>query len=287
MNINERIQEEVKRLGSQSAVANKCRISNAALSQYISGKYGADVQELENKIVIGLNVRYDGWQVAETRDLKKFHMVYKTAKLNSVFVGVSEKAGSGKSASINTYEQHHDSVFVVRCREWTGRMFLDEVVRMLGLELPKGYVTMDTKLTRICNFFKERRQSKPQLIIDEADKLRPSALRTLIPLYNECEGLLSVVITGTDNLQKEIKNGVKYARKGYDEIDSRFGRRYIKATGAVRSDVTAICQANGLTDLDKIGKIWEACPKVRKEIEGRDVQVVEDIRLLKNLILFG
>ncbi|MGL6082534.1 MAG: ATP-binding protein, partial [Gammaproteobacteria bacterium] len=68
---------------------------------------------------------------------------------------------------------------MVKAREWGGRIFVDEVMRVLGLKKPNGYVTMDTKIMFICGFFKERRDKKCKLIIDETDKLRPSALRTL------------------------------------------------------------------------------------------------------------
>lgn len=285
--ITNRIKQEVDKLGSQSAVANRCGISKAALSTYLSGKYGADVHDIENRIMLGLGIVEHDWNIAITRDIQMLHNAYTIAKDRSIFLAVSDKAGVSKSASIDSYETGKKDVYVVRCREWTGRMFLDELVRILGIELPKGYVTMDTKITRICSFFKERRGLKCQLLIDEADKLRPSALRTLIPIYNECKRMLSVVIAGTDNLEKEIKNGVRYARKGYDELDSRFGRRYLKVMGNTRSDVAKICKANGITEDERIEKIWKNCPKIRKKIETQDVEVVKDLRLLENLILFA
>lgn len=285
--IVQQIQENINQLGSQSKVAQKCGISPTALSQYLSGQYGADVKSLENKIIASLGIETTSWQIALTRDLRKFHTLYARAKDNSAFVGVSEKAGCGKSASIASYEKGKPDVYVLRAREWTGRMFLDELVRILGVSLPGGYVTIDTKINKICAFFKDRRHQKCQLLIDEADKLRHSALRTLIPIYNECEGFLSVVICGTENLEKEIKSGVRFSRKGYDEIDSRFGRRYLKAAGCAKDDVTAICKANGINDPEKADRIWQACPKAYKTINQQSVEMAEDIRLLKNLILFG
>lgn len=278
------VKKEIEKLGSAEAVSRKVGISGTALSQWLNGKYGADEESLNHKIASALGYTVELWKIAETRDVKMLHFTLQNMKNRSLFVGISEKAGSGKTASIVAYAKDRKDVFLVKAREWSGRMFLDEVMRVLGLEIPKGYVTIDTKITLICGFFKERRDKRCQLIIDEADKLRPSALRTLIPMYNECEDILSVVICGTENLKKEIKRGVDYQRKGYDELDSRFGRHYLGMTGATRSDVKAICEANGLNTTEKIQAVWGECPKVRKNIDNKDIEVVVDMRLLKRLV---
>ncbi|MEQ1733658.1 MAG: ATP-binding protein [Bacteroidia bacterium] len=279
------VKSEIEKLGSASAVARKCKISDTAMSQYLNGKYGADVEQLENTIRAALNYTApSSWNIAMTRDMQIVHNTLAMSKAESMFVGISEKAGAGKSTGINSYMVGKPNVYLIRCREWTGRMFLDEVMRVLGIDIPKGYVTIDTKISMLCKYFTDRSAKKCQLLIDEADKLRPTALRILIPLYNECEDVLSVVISGTENLKKEIKRGVDYSRKGYDEIDSRFGRFYHSMNGADIADVKLICHANGLTDAEKIQTVWSNCPKVRKQIQGKDINMVVDMRLLKRLI---
>lgn len=291
-NLKKSITVEIEKIGSQNKVAKKCGISATALSQYMTGTYGADVKALENKIKIGLGLisKNTAWHIARTMDVEMVHFSFEIARERSRFFAVSEKAGSGKSACIESYSEEKKGVFVIRAREWTGSMFLAELMRVLGIGMPRGYVTMDTKINEICKYIKERSEQKLQILIDEADKLKPSALRTLIPLYNECKGILSVVIAGTENLKKEIKRGVEYSRKGYDEIDSRFGRVYMGFSGASKGDVIKICESNGVEDTNKIEEIWTKCDKIRKKIKDGDreidIQVVADMRQLENLIIF-
>lgn len=199
-------------------------------------------------------------------------------------MAISAPAGLGKTACINHYADSGNNIYVLRCREYTARHFLHVVVKILGIDEPKGYVNINQRIDLICSYFLGQRGKLPQLILDEADKLRPSALRTLIPIYNECEDVLSVVICGTGNLKKEIKNGVKNERKGYDEIDSRFGRTYFEMTGATGADVRLICETNGIADKETQARVWEAVEKVPLKIEGRDVKVIKDMRYLKRMV---
>ena len=122
------------------------------------------------------------------------------------------------------------------------------------------------------------------LIIDEADKLKAPALRFLIPLYNRLEDKMGLVILGTENLEKEIKNGVRLQRKGYDEIDSRFGRNYIHLNGATKNDVAKIAIANGIADKKIHKDIFDKCRPVNKLIGKQNVKVVEDLRRVKRVI---
>jgi type II secretory pathway predicted ATPase ExeA len=125
---------------------------------------------------------------------------------------------------------------------------------------------------------------KPLLIIDEADKLRPAALRSLIPLYNNLEGQLGLVIMGTDNLEKEIKRGVKFNQKGMDEIDSRFGRNFIHLMGATKNDVVRICEANGITDKALAAALFKECEPRQVQVQGQHTLVIEDLRRLKRCV---
>ena len=104
-----------------------------------------------------------------------------------------------------------------------------------------------------------QRLRSPMLILDEADKLSPEALRLLIPLYNELEEHISVVMAGTEHLKKHMRNGVIYRKKGYDELESRFGRSYFSLLGATKEDVRKIAEANGYKG--DIAPLWEACER--------------------------
>ena len=92
-----------------------------------------------------------------------------------------------------------------------------------------------------------------------------------------------MVISGTENLKKEIKNGVNRCIKGYDELDSRFGRTYMNLLGATEADVVAIATANGLPR-DRVEAVWKEAGPVQKLQGGRYISVVEDMRRLKRIV---
>lgn len=91
--------------------------------------------------------------------------------------------------------------------------------------------------------------------MDEADKLSDQVLYFFITMYNQLEDYCGLVLLATDFLEKRIRRGVQNKRKGYNEIFSRIGRRFIALQGNTYDDQDAICQANGLTDPRAIEKI--------------------------------
>lgn len=275
--------KEKERLGSMSKVATRLGLSAGTLSLFLDGSYSGNLTRLANQILIKLGTR-PGWNIAETGALKLLSLTLKKAREYSFFVGISDRAGSGKSAIARTYVANTPYTYLLQATEWNAQPFLKNFMKVLGIAEPKGYVNIDTRMDMICKFFIDRKAERPQVIIDEADKLRPSALRCLIPLFNRCEDVISVAILGTENLEQEIKRGVSYKKKGYDEIDSRFGRHYHKLIGASEADVIQICLKNGLDK--QMGKqIWDKLAKVRERVGDSYQIVVRDLRLLKRYII--
>ena len=235
--------------------------------------------------------------VRTTQNYRAIETVVRNAKSESLWLVVSNPAGSGKTAALQDLYNADTtgSIVFMQCEEWSARQFLIELTRRtLGEAALKGkYQTISELIQKIATYFNERQFTAPLLIIDEADKLRPAALRTLIPLYNKTEDRLGLVMSGTENLQKEIEAGVRLRRKGYDEIESRLGRTYVKLLGATKQDVQAICQANGLTSPERIEQIWEyELEKVEKIVKvkqdgntyERPTLFAEDLRRLKRII---
>jgi len=178
-----------------------------------------------------------------------------------------------------------NGTFKINCKEWNGRVFLAEIIREIGAEMPKGYASVNSMIESISEAFKRMAYMHPLLILDQANSLKSSSMRTLIHLFNECEDILALVILGTDNLEYEIKRGVRLNKPGYDEIDSRFGRKYIHLIGATLADTRKICEVNGITDKEVQSRIFHDCEPSRITIEeGKTILAVEDIRRLKRLI---
>lgn len=297
LKIIEKIEEKKNALGTYTAVAAFCKKSDAVITMMANGKYKTKGNDAWIEVGAALGWRPENatgkryWQLVETMDYKSVYRVLNDAKHNSLFLPISDLAGIGKSASLKRYaeEYQNSNVFYIRCMDWGKREFLDNLSRTLGIDAGRGYITPNSYIRLVIDFFTSRSMHHPLLIIDEADKLKAAALNMLIPLYNECEDILGVVIAGTENLEKEIKKGVKYSKKGFDEIDSRFGRRYIKLIGCNLHEAIKICQANGVQDGDAIKEFFNQCKPVRKEVtinkQKTFVQVITDLRRLKRLVI--
>ena len=213
-----------------------------------------------------------------------------------MWFAISNKAGSGKTGTLEDLynKDTSGSVFFIQAEEWSGRQFLMQIVRKtLGEAATKGkYRTNSEIIQMIADYFNEMQFDNPVLIIDEADKLRPAALRMLIPLYNKTEERLGLIASGTENLEKEIKTGVRLAKKGYDELDSRFGRNFIYLNGITEDECSRICEANGITDPFAQSQIWTQLDKVEKKTKIRKrtgekeeiITYAEDLRRLKRII---
>jgi DNA transposition AAA+ family ATPase len=283
------IEAEITRMGSQSKLATRCDVSDATISNIRSGKWNNIRNEMWLKVsnAIGFRATSEGWVIAPTTNFKMIHQTLSDAQMSSMFMAISHKAGSGKTATIMSFRDNDTTgnVFVLQAEEWARREFLYNLCRSLGIQEGNGYETVNMMSAKVIRFFVERQTNKPLLVIDEADKLKPSALRWLINFYNKLEDRVGCVIAGTDNLEKEIKRGVKYNAKGYDELDSRFGRSFIKLIGATFTDVKAICTANGITDEVEQRNIFESATPVRINFRNKDLMVVEDMRRIKRLIM--
>lgn len=288
------VDDEKERLGSYRAVAVKCKISETAISQLRKGNYGASGDDIYNTIALALGYSFDSgsWNIVETTNFRIITEVFNDAKTESMFMGISHKAGSGKTATTDVFIQgnRRRGAFKVNCKEWAGRAFLTAIIKETGAEMPKGYASVNAMIESVSEAFKKMAHIKPLLILDQANSLRPSASRTLIHLFNECEDVLGLVALGTENFEYEIKRGVRLNKPGYDELDSRFGRIYIHLVGATLKDTRKICDANGIDDKMMQSKIFHDCNPIRISIEeegeegSKTILVIEDIRRLKRLI---
>jgi len=292
------------KLGSLTKVADRCKINVGALSTIMAGKYGADESAMLQKIAKALEYRESDWQIIRTTgNYKTVERVFRDAKSESMWFTISNKAGSGKTEAMQDLYNRDTTgtVIFIQAEEWSGRQFMLKLIeKTLGTSeggtayntTGKGYKSLSQLMDIVANYFNDMSLERPILIIDEADKLKAPALRTLIPLFNRTEDRLGVILSGTENLEKEIKNNVRLNKKGYDELESRFGRTYIHLKGASEKDVTEICKVNGITVPEVITQIWIEMEKVSKLTTFKSgtgtkdgmVAYVEDFRRLKRLI---
>lgn len=284
------IEEEKERLGQYRAVARKCGVSEATISQLRKGTYLGETDAILQNIGTTLGYVFDdgSWKIADgITNYQIITDVLNDAKNESMFMGISHRAGSGKTVTTDVYTKlnKRSGVFKITTKEWNGRYFLLQLAIELGADIPKGYTTINQLVDAISDTVRSIARTKPLIIVDQANSLKPSALRTFIHLFNQTEDILGVVILGTDNLETEIKRGVRLNRLGYDEFDSRFGRRYIHLFGATLTDTRKICAVNGIEDTATQERIFRDSDPVQITTEdGKSLKVVEDIRRIKRLV---
>ena len=92
------------------------------------------------------------------------------------------------------------------------------------------------------------KKERPLLVFDEGDKLTDSVMYYFISLYNALEDKCGIVFLSTDYIDKRMKKGLKLKRKGYEELYSRIGRRFVPLSMVTEYEVDAICRGNGLMD---------------------------------------
>jgi hypothetical protein len=284
------IENEKTRLGSYAKVATKCEVSTATVSQMINRNWDLIKPEMWSKVGFSLGFDESEWQIAETMGYRKVANICTDAKNEAFFMILSSPAGRGKTKPLEKYYELNadNEVFYIKCREWAKREFLVELCKSLGIDSTKYYVHVDKLGAKVSEFFNQRKGRKPLLIVDDAGKLRDSAIRWFIHLFDENEDNMGCLLAGTEYLEKRIRDGVRLKKLGFDEIESRFGRTYLGLIGTTQKDAQLICSANGIHNNSLQIQLFKECNPLKKIIQTRDgnqsIEVIEDIRRLKRAI---
>jgi len=249
--ISNRLSDFVNRKGSQKKASVALDISNATISQILASKWESVSDEMWRKISVGIGGGMQEWTLVETVSVTERLLKFldESQKLALVF-GITANAGSGKSATIEHYVKHHENAFAISCNEYMEEKdFVLEIFKAMGREPNNTRIyPMTVELLNIL-----KRTYYPVLILDEADKLKNRVLNFFITFYNQLEDICGINLIATSYLEKRIKNGAQNNTKGFREIHSRLGRKFIKLGEINYTDVYKICHANGVTD-DKVIK---------------------------------
>jgi DNA transposition AAA+ family ATPase len=235
------------KLGISPATISHMRSHDWALiSDEMWRKASANIKSITNK------TNLKTWQIVETTNFKILSDVLADAQENAMVMAVCGEAGTGKSVAARSYADENGNVYLISCNEfWNRKLFLQELLREMGRN-PNGD-TVGEMMTSVVSTLKKA--DNPLLIIDEADKLSDQVLYFFITLYNQLEDHCGIVLMSTDYMEKKIRRGLRLNRKGYKELYSRIGRKFIMLPGVSTGDITEVCVANGLEDKSEIKEI--------------------------------
>ena len=243
--IAERLSEYCKRTGGQNKAARTLDgVSSATVSKVLSGKWETIGDEMWRSIAAKIGGDSGEWHIVTTGAFQRMQFIMQNAKDGSQTMGVTGFAGGGKSEAIKYFAASHKNVFHLMCSEyWNRPTFIQQLMRTMGLRYG------GTQADQMEDIVEElKRADHPLIILDEADKLRDQVLYFFITLYNQLEGSCGIILCATDYLRKRIERGVRINKKGYEEIYSRLGRKFIQLQVINEEDIMSVCLGNGVTD---------------------------------------
>lgn len=248
-----RLKDYCTQKGSQNKAANSLNgVSSATVSKVLSGDWDTISDDMWRTIASQVGHEAKGWQIAETRAYKRMAFLLNNAKTDSLVMAVTGDAGCGKTEAIKNYTAANRNVYHLCCSEyWNRRTFMGKLLQCMGIDY-SGSTVSDMMDDIIDNL---KRKERPLIVLDEADKLTDQVFYFFISLYNQLEDHCGIILCATDYLEKRIKKGLRTKRKGYEEIYSRMGRKFVELQVINSEDVAAVCVANGVTDAKEINRI--------------------------------
>lgn len=182
------------------------------------------------------------WRVVKDSNYMKMEHTVSDAGKYAMTFGIIGAAGWGKTS---TSSHLNDSVYHVKCDEFfSKRDMLMEILMAMGV-VQSGYYTkalVDAIVSAV------RKRPNSVIIFDEIDKVSDSVLCLFISLFNLLYKDCGLILTGTDVLEARIKKGCERGKKGYAEIYSRLGRKFIHLQKPTKADLKEIVIANGVYD---------------------------------------
>lgn len=97
------IENLINRGSSPAELARRCGVSDTAMSQFRSGKYGANDDNLAAKIASGLYFYENSRNVVDSvTSYKQVMTAFTAAKKKSKWICISSRSGSGKHSHSST-----------------------------------------------------------------------------------------------------------------------------------------------------------------------------------------
>ena len=254
--ITGRLRAYVAKFASQNkAVASMKGTSAGTVSNILNGKWENISEDMWRKVsdqvgTVGGND--EGWQIVETHAFHDITLAMRDAQNDKNVTWVVGEAGCGKTTAARLYEREHSGAYYVLCSEDMKRSdFIRDIAKKIGLRTDG--MTIRDMLDAIIGALIQT--ENPVLLFDEADKLTERVFHYFIDLYNRLEDKCGIVFFSTSYIKRRMKMGLRYDKKGYNEIHSRIGRKFFELEQTSPNDVYAICVANGLTDRKKIAEV--------------------------------
>ncbi|MDR0612374.1 MAG: AAA family ATPase [Dysgonamonadaceae bacterium] len=249
--IRDSLQAYCAKYPSQNKAAGSLKgVSAGTVSTILNGKYENISDEMFRNISsqVGSVAAAGGWQIAETKAFRDIMKAMRDAQELRLVTWITGDSGCGKTTVARIYAKENREVFYIDCRKDMCRHnFVREFARTVGIKI-EGHSTYDA-----WDFIMREiiQMDFPLIVLNEADKLCDDVFLYIIDMYNTLEDYAGIVFFSTDQIKRRVDTGLRYNKKGYQEVSSRIGRRFYDLDPTSPNDVYAVCMANGVTEKKK------------------------------------
>lgn len=222
-------------------------VSAGTISSILNGKYDNISDEMFRNIYSQVSTPHQaaGLQIVETTALHEIISAMQDAQEWQDVTWVVGESGCGKTTAASVYQSNHAEVYTLLCSEDMKKGdFVRELAAVIGVNASGQNIreTLKAIIARIIQM------DSPLLIFDEGDKLNDLVFHYFITIYNQLKDKAGIIFLSTSYIEKRMKSGLKNNKKGYQEINSRIGRKFYEVSANTTKDVYAVCVANGIKD---------------------------------------
>lgn len=239
------------------AAASLHNVSEATVIQILKNNWKDISEAMWTNVAKQIGYSANKVAIVETQDVTTMVDLFTIAREEGANFAIIGQPGSSKTFTSRFFETNNRKagVFHIECSEyWNKKQFLSRILSKMGVQ-NTGYNVGEMMGAIVSNL---RKQYQPLLILDEIDKLDDRVFLFYITLFNELHGVCGMVMLGTDYLKKRINRGVERNTRGYKEIFSRLGSKFIELDGTDQREVAEICKAHGITEKIDITEIFNS-----------------------------
>lgn len=238
MNISKEIKEKVveamkerrPHYASDAKFAVALGISSSQYSRVMRGDWERVLSDsnwisIARKLEVTLNALPE-WKTAVTPVYEFVTGQLQFCQDNGSSRMLCDVADIGKTYTARCYVRNHANAVYIDCSQVkTKQRLVRQIAREFGVGSLGTYNNVYADLV-----FYLRSLPRPLVILDEAGDLDYAAFLELKALWNATERCCGWYMMGADGLREKIRRSIEYKKVGYEEIFSRYGNRYQRAT---------------------------------------------------------
>lgn len=251
--IAEAIRERSAMYPSAAKYATKLGINKSVLSRILKGETEHildDSRWISIARILDVAIgNQSSWMRAETPVYIFVTEQLKTCQENSISGLLCDRADIGKSFAAKCYVKEHVNAVYIDCSQVKCKTkLIRAIAKEFGVNCHGCYSDVYADLV-----FYLRGIPNPLIVLDEAGDLEYSAFLELKGLWNATEYTCGWYMMGANGLKRKITTMMERDIIGYEEIFSRYGKRYQRITPESSEEykdfalaqVAMISQANG------------------------------------------